>query len=551
MTRIDWLLAIGVNAAIVSVAWLRSQRPQDAADWQLAARRLTWPLIGLSLFATAIDSGDFVAVVGGAYQFGIAYLSTWWLGIPIGWLLATSVVLVPVYRAGFFTNAEYLEARFGPAMRLVGALVQIQQRTQVMGNMAYSLFLLLGAITGWGATTWWIVVGLAVLAAIYTVSGGLRAVVATDSMQTGMIVLAAGSLWAVVWSRLGGWDALRDRLFATDSELPERMLTFGGLSGPGAPLVLVLFGWIAAHAAYCIVNHSQSMRLLGARREWDMRAAVTLSSAVLVVVMWCNVSLGIMGRALYPHLEQGDSAFPHLFVDHLGAGLAGLVLAGVLAACLSTYDSIGSALGAVFTRDVFCRFLAPHAGERLSLAATRAAAVLCIAVSFLYVPFLGEGMVAFYLRLSSVAAVPLATVFVVGVLTRAHRGSGIAGLLVGVGWGLVSMLGDRLDWALPAWCTSVWWSYLWAVVVTAGGMLAYTVLRGRAAAASVAGLTLASCRRGQAYSGSGAGWLESSRLAVALQTAQRARGFQARWRPEWVTSVLIALAATVFFVVFR
>lgn len=160
-------------------------------------------------------------------------------------------------------------------------------------------------------------------------------------------------------------------------------------------------------------------------------------------------------------------------------------------------------------------------------------------------------MVAFYLRLSSVAVVPLAMVFVAGVLTRAHRGSGLVGLLAGVACALVSMLGDWLDCALPVWCTSVWWSYLWAVVVTAGGMLAYTVLRGRAAPASVAGLTLASCRRGRAYSGSGTGWLESSRLAVALQTAKRARKFQARWRPERVTGALIAVAAAVSPLVFH
>ena len=184
MTWTAWILALGINAAVAATGWLRSRRPRDPADWQLASHQLAWPVVGLSLFATAIDSGDFVAVVGGAYQYGIAYLSTWWLGIPIGWLLATSVVLVPIYRAGFFTNAEYLEARFGPTMRLFGALVQIQQRTHVMGNMAFSLFLLLGAVTGLGVRAWWLVASLAVLAALYTATGGLRAVVATDSMQT-------------------------------------------------------------------------------------------------------------------------------------------------------------------------------------------------------------------------------------------------------------------------------------------------------------------------------------------------------------------------------
>ena len=550
MTWTAWILALGINAAVAATGWLRSGRPRDPTDWQLASRQLAWPVVGLSLFATAIDSGDFVAVVGGAYQYGIAYLSTWWLGIPIGWVLATSVVLVPIYRAGFFTNAEYLEARFGPSMRLFGALVQIQQRTHVMGNMAFSLFLLLGAITGLGVRAWWLVAGLAVLAALYTATGGLRAVVATDSMQTVMIVLASGVLWWAVWSGIGGWGSLRTRLAEIDPELPGRALSYAGLAGPGAPLVLVLFGWISVHVAYCIVNHSQSMRLLGARREWDMRAAATLASGVLVVVMWANVSLGIMGRALYPGLEHVDAAFPQIFVGHMNGVAAGLVLAGVLAACLSTYDSIGSALGAVFTRDVYCRFLAPEAGDRAILVATQVAAVACIGVSFLYVPFLGEGMVTFYLRLSSVAVVPLATVFSVGALTRANRGAGMAGMLAGVGCGLVSMLGDRLDWPLPEFVTSVWWSYLWAVAVTGVTMAGWTMIRGRESAASLRGLTLASSRRGERYEGTGGSWLERSRAVVASET-EAADVAAGRVRPEWLTGALIVAVALVFFLAFR
>ena len=175
-----------------------------------------------------------------------------------------------------------------------------------------------------------------------------------------------------------------------------------------------------------------------------MRAAAGAASVVIIAVMWCNVSLGVLGQALYPDLALVDEAFPRILIDSVDGWMAGLVLAGVLAACLSTYDSIGSALGAVLTRDVFCRFLAPHAGERAMLATTRLAAVACIGCSFLYIPFLGEGMVAFYLRLSSVAVVPLATVFAVGALTRAHKGSGTAGMAAGLGCGLASMMGGPI-----------------------------------------------------------------------------------------------------------
>ncbi|MDE0108867.1 MAG: hypothetical protein OXN96_13705 [Bryobacterales bacterium] len=211
---------------------------------------------------------------------------------------------------------------------------------------------------------------------------------------------------------------------------------------------------------------------------------------------------------------------------------------------------MGSALGAVFTRDVYCRFLAPNAQERGSLAVTRIAAVACVALSFVYIPFLGQGMVAFYLRLSSVAVVPLATVFAVGAWTRAHPRSGIVGMLAGVSCGLVSMLGDRLAWPLPEQLTGVWWSYWWAVAVTGGAMAVCSVLLGPADAASLRGLTLASCRRGERYGGAGDGWLERSRAAVAKETGAT-QPESRRWRPERTTLLLISAAAVLFFVAFR
>ncbi len=549
MSAIGWALALGINAAIAFTGWRRSKRPRNVTDWQLAARQLGWAAAGLSLFATAIDSGDFVAVVGGAYTYGVSYLATWWIGLPAGWLLATSVILVPIYRSGFFTNAEYLEARFGPGMRVVGALVQIQQRTHVMGNMAYSLFLLLSLLTGWGDAAWWLVIGLAALAAWYTALGGLRAVVATDSMQTIAIVVSSGLLWWITWRGIGGWSGLEGSLMAADPDLPRRMLTYAGLSGPGAPLALVLFGWITSHVAYCIVNHSQSMRLLACRSERNMRAAAALASAALIAVMWCNVSMGILARGVYPELSRVDDAFPRLFSGHVDGVLAGVVLAGVLAACLSTYDSIGSALGAVFARDLFSRFIAPRASERDSLAASRVAAALCIAVSFAYVPFLEQGMVSFYLRLSSVAVVPLGTVFAVGVLSRAGRASGMAGMLAGVACGLVSMFGERFGWPLPEELTGVWWSYLWAVTVTAAVMAIHTWVAGPASENAIRGLTLASCRTGASFKGLGQGWQERTRAAVAA-SARRQTASGHRWEPQWATWALISLATLAYFVAF-
>ena len=159
-------------------------------------------------------------------------------------------------------------------------------------------------------------------------------------------------------------------------------------------------------------------------------------------------------------------------------------------------------------------------------------------------------MVAFYLRLSSVAVVPLGTVFVVGALSRASRESGLTGMAAGLACGVVSMAGDRWDWPLPGWLTSVWWSYLWAVAVTVGAMAAWSFLRGAADPSSLRGLTLSSTRRGERFRGVGSGWLERSRASIAARTAASVVT-PARWRPERYTLLLVSVTALVFFVAFR
>ena len=106
MTFLDWIIVLTINGAIIGYGLNLSRGTNKSSDWFLAAKSLPWWIVGLSLFATAVDSGDYVAVVGGAYTFGLSNLTTWWLGLPIGWILAAYFVLLPLYRGNMFTNAE-------------------------------------------------------------------------------------------------------------------------------------------------------------------------------------------------------------------------------------------------------------------------------------------------------------------------------------------------------------------------------------------------------------------------------------------------------------
>ncbi len=518
MTLLDWALVIGINLAIVTYGLRLARGTKSTKDWFLAAGGLPWWIVGLSAFATAADVGDYVILAGGSYSFGMSNLTTWWLGLPVGWFVVSYFIYVPMYRARMFTNAEWLEYRFGPGVRLLSVFIQIQYRTNVLGNMAWSLFLTLSIVGGLGnASSWAIVVTIAALAAWYSAQGGLRSVAITDVLQYVTMAVASLVLWLIVWQAVGGWSGLEARLATQDREW---MLHVGGYREPGVPTPLVIFGWILVLVSYNAVNHSQAMRFLGSRSEWDMKMGALVAGGATVIVMWLNITLGIMGRAWFPDLEVVDQVFPLLVRDFLAPGLMGLVLAGVLGAGMSTYDSISNATSAIFTRDFYARFLNKNGTDAHYLRVSRIMVPVVIGLGFLYVPFLRAGAVHFYLSATSVFVLPLAALYLVGALTRVHRSAGAVGLLAGVTYGLFAFLARSFQWPLPIWIVNLWWGYLWNLLVPASSMLIYSCvldhLRGPVRPGELAGLTYRTrhlpVREPGKAGDSKLTWLEKSRM---------------------------------------
>jgi SSS family solute:Na+ symporter len=492
-----WCLVVGINGAIIAFGLWKSRETNRAVDWMLAARGLPWWMVGLSMFATAVDSGDYVAVAGAAYQNGMNFITDWWLGITIGWFLVAWAVFLPMYRSGMFTNAEYLERRFDPGARVIAVIVQVLYRTNVLGNVAYSLYLTFSLLTGWGDATWYLVVAIAAGAAAYTAMGGLKSVVLTDSIQSVVMLAAAVVMWVVVYQAVGGFAGMEKTM--VEANVSERvrgaMTHVGKHLEEGVPAWLVIVGWIITLTAYCVVNHSQSMRMLAARSEWDVKMAAVVAAAVTAGVMWFNVTLGILGRGVRPNLpaERADDIFPILISEHLvplGGGLAGIVVAGLLAGGISTFDSIGSSLSVVFTRDLYARFLVRNANDYHYLRVSRITTFVVIGASFAYVPFLKIGMVKFYLEMISVTVLPLMTVYLAGIFTPAHRKSGLVGLAFGCSCGLARFLCEMSDHAFPVWWSNKWYGFLWSIGATALGVLLTTLVLGRARREELQGLVV-------------------------------------------------------------
>lgn len=547
MTWIDWLIVLVLNGSVMLYGLILARGARTSEDWFLGRRLLAWWAIGLSMFATNVDNADLVSLTGTTYNEGLHIIMVHTLGSLLGACFAGFFLVPTMARTGQFTNAEYLETRFGPTARVFSALIQIQYRSSMLGLMIWSLYLLLtGMLALDSAVAWTMIVGIVMFAALYTSLGGLKSVVMTDALQGIILFLAMAVIFIAVWNAAGGWSEMSQTLEGiqiTQSKPASDLMSMGryrGDDGETSP-VIVAIGWIIIACGYWSVNHTQTMRLLGARSLWDMKMAAIFGAAISMPIMLGCATLGLFGRALFPDFESPDQLYPYMADLYLGVGFRGIVIAGIIAAAISTFDSMGSSLSALFTRDIYARLISSDRDDAHYVKVSRVATLVILALGFAYVPFIGtkETMLQAFLTLIPVFVTPLFTVYLIGVFTRAHAKAGIVGIISGAVYGVIALI-DRevvdITWLAPSF-TGRWPALPWAMVFTALGAFGTTIVYGQH-------VTDISLRKT-------AGWLQSSSRHLTPIPDHPFDTPPSRWlSPEFHAVVLILLTSTVLFTFF-
>ncbi|MEZ6047238.1 MAG: hypothetical protein R3C11_16980 [Planctomycetaceae bacterium] len=334
----------------------------------------------------------------------------------------------------------------------------------------------------------------------------------TDALQSFIIFAGCAAIFFSVWSQVGGWSGLENKLntlpdpywvesngwvgLTEEQQLPteeenlirqplRNWVRIGSFVNPGDPTppILILLGWVIIGLGYYTVNHTQTMRLMGARSLWDMKMAAILGAAIGIPLMMMVILLGLFGRVLYPDMTVGevkaDELFPMLANDYLTTGFKGVVMAGIVSATISTFDSMGSAISALFTRDIYARWILPGRTEEHYLKVGRYATVGVLLMGFLYIPYIisHRNMIDATQNLISVFVTPLFTIYVMGTLTPVPRQSGLVGLITGGFFGLLCFLQRQewlellIGWELPEIFVNRWYVYFWSIGLTGGAML--------------------------------------------------------------------------------
>ena len=428
LTAIDLTIVALYFVGVFAIGFYFLRRGKSTADYFLASRDAAWWAIGASLFSANIGSEHFIGLAGSGAASGLAVGHFEWLASLI--ILVLGWVFVPFYlRSKVYTMPEFLERRYNRACRVY--LAGISLVAYVFTKIAVALFagaLVLQAVLGW--SMWKSALALVVATGIYTVAGGLAAVIYTEVMQTVVLIVGALTLMFIGLARVGGLNGLEAQVPAGFFHMMKPS------SHPDFPWTGIFLGAPILGVWYWCTDQVIVQRALAAKDEGHAKGGTVLAGFLKILPVFMLVIPGLVARALYPAEMAADSnaAFPLLVVRLMPTGLVGLMVAAMLAALMSSLSAVFNSSSTIFTMD-FYRHVRPKAGERELVNVGRAATVIMVGLGLLWIPFMSYISNQLWIYLQSVQAYiapPIAAVFLLGVTWKRANGSGaLAALLTG------------------------------------------------------------------------------------------------------------------------
>ncbi|HEV8266447.1 MAG TPA: sodium:solute symporter [Gemmatimonadales bacterium] len=434
LPALDILVIAAYFAILLGISWWSAKRKKDeSADYFLAGRDIGWLAVGASLFASNIGSEHLVGLAGTGAASGFAVGHFEWLACLI--LLLLGWLFVPYYlRSGVYTMPEFLERRYSPASRTYFTWVSVIG--YVLTKISVTLFaggVVLRAVTGWNF--WTSAMVLILVTGLYTILGGLRAVIYTEVMQAVVLIVGSATLALVGLHAVGGWSALTARV------PPDFFHMWKPVSHPDFPWTGIAFGAPILGVWYWCTDQHIVQRVLAARNVTEARRGTIFAGFLKILPVFIFVLPGVIAAALYTDIrgDAANAAYPALVTRLLPAGFKGLVLAGMLAALMSSLASAFNSCSTLLTWDVY-RKLRPQASEARLVAVGRVTTVILVGMGLLWIPFMKYVSPQLYIYLQSIQAYiapPIAACFLLGLFFRRLNGAGamaslVSGLVIGI-----------------------------------------------------------------------------------------------------------------------
>lgn len=428
-TLFDWVVIGLYFTVILGIAWwVIKQKQESTEDYFLAGRHAGWFVIGASIFASNIGSEHIVGLAGTAAETGVVmgqYELHSYIALLLGW------VFVPFYmRSHVFTMPEFLEKRYSPSTRWFLSVISLI--AYVFTKISVTVYA--GAVvfeTLMGVEFWTGALIVIILTGIYTVLGGLRAVIYTETIQAGVLIVGSVTISIMGLVQIGGWE----NLVATAGS--GHFNLFLPLSDPDFPwLGMVLASPIVGIWYWCTDQYIVQ-RVLAGRDEQQARRGTIFAAYLKLLPFFIFIIPGIIAYALLQsgqlHYASSDQAFPTLVKTLLPSGFRGLIAGGLLAALMSSLAAVFNSSSTLFTIDIYKK-LKPETSEKQLVVIGRIATVVLVVLGIIWIPVMQviSGQLYHYLQsVQSYIAPPIAAVFLLGIFWKRINAKGAITALVG------------------------------------------------------------------------------------------------------------------------
>ena len=425
-------VSIGIYlAVIIAIGFYVARRVHDSADYFLAGRSLTWSLIGFSLLASNMSSTSIIGMAGSAFNTGISVYNYEWMAAVL--MVFFALFIVPVYlRNRIFTMPEFLERRFDFRSRYYFSAFTIFGNIFIdTAGALYAGALVISLLYPEVPFTVSVII-LAVLAGLYTVAGGLRAVVYTDTIQAVLLLFGCLLVSVLALGEIGSWQTVREQ---TDPQMLSLIQPADDsfLPWPGLIVGVPLLGFY-----FWCTNQFMVQRVLGARSVDHGRRGAIFAGLLKLPTLFIMVLPGIFALHLYPELSAmedftPDMVFPVLLFDLLPVGLRGIILIALIAAIMSSIDSTLNSASTLVTMD-FAKQIRPDWDQPQLVLAGRITTFLFMIIAAAWAPVITR-FPTLWEYLQSVLAYqspPFVAVVLLGIFTtRMNRHGALAGLIAG------------------------------------------------------------------------------------------------------------------------
>jgi len=425
---LDWVvLGIYFLILIVVAVWVALQRNKNTEDYFLAGRNVGWFVIGASIFASNIGSEHVVGLAGTGFSSGTPlahYELHAWIVLLLGWLF------LPFYmRSGAFTMPEFLEKRFDSRSRWF---------LSVFSLFAYVLTKVSVTIYAGGIVVsellnldFWIgAIGIVVFTGIYTITGGLKAVVYTETLQTVVLILGSVIITYLGFQEVGGWNELTKTVTEVS---PDHFNMWRPMNDPDFPWTGLLIGGTIVGIWYWCTDQYIVQRTLAANNIMIGRRGAIFGAYLKLLPILIFLIPGIIAYALTLQnpemfnvidsngIERADRAFPMLVTTLLPVGIKGLVAGGLMAALMSSLASVFNSCSTIFTIDIYKK-IKPKKSEKYLVNIGKIATLVIVFLGIAWIPIMekiGGGVMYQYLQnVQAYIGPPVTAVFLLGILWK-------------------------------------------------------------------------------------------------------------------------------------